>query len=312
MNINEIIEKYRLKFKSIKEELENIEAQVALRQLIMPCNDQEEHYATYNIHEIFSDYAYLVNRIIYHGKNYLLIISDIMDRLIQFGVEINSEIFLNHDIIGYEFESYIAAINKIIEQPVPDTISNNLDKNIKKVFPQSMIQKSNTDGLYWRMNILRNRVVHPDEAKYATMDKYAYKYYGFSAQPLGCKITKDSIEWKCTLFDLDENEFIKEIIKDEILIKNSDKNIIDILFEQKSPKGYGKKEPRLLFYGDKLKRFDYFNSFINFTNTIHKYMSDINHCLMRQNLKGQKEEIKDKKLKYSETEEKSINDVFQL
>jgi hypothetical protein len=41
-------------------------------------------------------------------------------------------------------------------------------------------------------------------------------------------------------------------------------------------------------------------------------MSDINHCLMRQNLKGQKEEIKDKNIKYSETEEKSINDVFQL
>jgi hypothetical protein len=315
MGLNELIKKSRIPFEELGKYSNRLKIQLELRFLPSMENnlkDLEERFAVYDIHRLFDDYSYLINRILYHLDNYIKEIDILFDFVEKLNCQCQISFPENKMNIAFEFESFISSANKILEQPVIMDILSFLTPSLQKEFPSQLIKRENVDGFYWRMNILRNRVVHPDEPKYENRDNYAYRYYGFSSKPLPINITFENIMIQCTLIDLNDNPWIKKIIHDHIIIGKSKENIFDILQKEKSSKGHGKREPRMLFYGNNIKLFDYNRSFLSIAQDILKYIDCTNNILMKQALRGLNNSLIHRKCNVFMAKDICINDFYNL
>lgn len=319
-----IIKKNEAKLNSISEDVNKIERQIEVMQLplqhilLSRLPIGAEIPARHDDRNIWSGYEYLVKRVLYHMKNFIRALKNILSYLDDNKFPENSSVAIPTNIaygVGFEFESLVSAFYKLIEQPTPDQIKSALSSELRRLFPVDLIKKNNADGFYWRLNILRNRIVHPNVPKYSTnAHNSACRYNDFSSRPMMCELKADNIIFQSTLFDLSENDEIKRIIKSEILEKgDNNKNIIDILFPQNSPKGHEKNSPILLLAN--INYFNYFSSYFNLSRDMLHYLDNINHLFIQSLLKKCNDNIYEVTLcTYIDGEERKIqiNDVFKF
>ncbi|MDR2162812.1 MAG: hypothetical protein LBO70_02555 [Clostridiales Family XIII bacterium] len=292
----------------------------------MPDPGREE-LAKHDTFHKFDDFQYLESRVIYHYFNYADACKSALRQIEKMPFDFHNGIsFTIPSNCSYEmafaFEGIVSAFGITMETPVVEEVKRGLSSKIFNDFPRRQIQRDNVDGLYWRINVLRNRAVHFDEPRYHNADSNAQRWLGLSSKPLMAEIKDGKLSLQCTLFDIAENQLIKDMISNEIINKKTyvqgfGGNVIDLLFPEKSPKGYGKKAPNLLMYGDQLKRFDYFRSFWTLSDEMLSYLEKVNHLFMRYALENlsKRADIKEMtghQFQYDNSGSYSIRDVYNL
>ena len=99
----------------------------------------------------------------------------------------------------YYFDSFIAAFSTMIEPEQKEILEKYFDKvQIKNIYPSR-----NEIGLYWQINILRNRVLHFTGRRYDYSDSSCCCYENFSSEIKMIRIdSKGNINIPSTLIDI--------------------------------------------------------------------------------------------------------------
>lgn len=256
ININEII------FKQTK-----IIVFPAMHELTKKCNIEMK--VQYGINEVFNDFLFKEKQIIFFMDKYLTTYYEILKRIDEFK---SNDCFiapnqLNEEMVFY-FDSLIAAISIIIESQQKDELNKYLT-GISESYPSRQ-----QFGLWWQIYMLRNRILHTTSPRYTNDTNYCTRYINFSSKVLSIKISDHNIIMSCTLLDIYKDENIKLAI--EKAINDASINPFDLLFENTSAKGYGKKRPNIAHISNDVY-FDYASSGIKLIDDIQELMDKINH-----------------------------------
>lgn len=128
--------------------------------------------------------------------------------------------------------------------------------------------------------MLRNRILHFTGKRYSYGNKNCSCYQDFSSQIKMIRIDeKGNISISSTLLDIYKDENIKRAI--DIAIKNNQLNPFELLFPNKSAKGYSKKNPFILNISNDIF-FDYSTSSIILLNEIENMFDKINNLFLEK------------------------------
>ena len=179
----------------------------------------------------------------------------------------------SNDEFVFFFDGIIVQFNKMIESDLRIII----EKDFSKYGDLSFYPSKNNDVLWWRINLFRNRISHCDEKRYI---------YGI--EECSCFSTFSS---RCNIIHIDDNYniFANSSLIDINKIENRDqfincaikekKNLMDILFPNKSAKGRHPKEPIVnVVCGDYY--FDYAKDSLLLLDEICNCISQINQIFM--------------------------------
>lgn len=277
-----------------------------LNKLIRETPIGYETRVKYDINDVWDKFVYLENKILFFIDKYLYTFIK--------GINVNKEIMNNcnttissNNILDesiYYFDSFITFFSTLIEPEQKHLLNNYLDSNIiNNIFPNR-----NTIGLYWQIYMLRNRIVHFTSARYDNTTKECIRYYDFSSKIQFINIDNlNEIHVNSTLIDINKCEQARKAIL--IAIKNRNINPFDLLFPNKSAKGYGKKNPFINYISNDIY-FDYIDSGIKLIENIHNLLKILNKLFLDSFMPRDTESEKilnsktsivfyDKKIKYS-------------
>lgn len=247
-----------------------------LNKLIKETPIGYETRVKYDINDVWDKFVYLENKILFFIDKYLYTFIK--------GINVNKEIMNNcnttissNNILDesiYYFDSFITFFSTLIEPEQKHLLNNYLDSNIiNNIFPNR-----NTIGLYWQIYMLRNRIVHFTSARYDNTTKECIRYYDFSSKIQFINIDNlNEIHVNSTLIDINKCEQARKAIL--IAIKNRNINPFDLLFPNKSAKGYGKKNPFINYISNDIY-FDYIDSGIKLIENIHNLLKILNKLFL--------------------------------
>ncbi|MEI3357258.1 MAG: hypothetical protein V8R81_09880 [Clostridia bacterium] len=247
-----------------------------LNKLIRETPIGYETRVKYDINDVWDKFVYLENKILFFIDKYLYTFIK--------GINVNKEIMNNcnttissNNILDesiYYFDSFITFFSTLIEPEQKHLLNNYLDSNIiNNIFPNR-----NTIGLYWQIYMLRNRIVHFTSARYDNTTKECIRYYDFSSKIQFINIDNlNEIHVNSTLIDINKCEQARKAIL--IAIKNRNINPFDLLFPNKSAKGYGKKNPFINYISNDIY-FDYIDSGIKLIENIHNLLKILNKLFL--------------------------------
>ena len=248
----------------------------------------DETRIRYDINNVWDDFVYLENKILFFIDKYL--------NTFLRGININKDIMKNCNIIipsnnileesTYYFDSFITFFSTLIEPEQKNLLNHYLDSNIiNNIFPNR-----NNIGLYWQIYMLRNRIVHFTNGRYDNTTKECIRYYGFSSKIQSININNlNEIHANSTLIDINKCEQAREAVK--MAIENSDINPFDLLFPNKSAKGYGKKNPFINYISNDIY-FDYIDSGTKLIEDIHSLLKTLNKLFLDAFMLGDTESEK--------------------
>lgn len=247
-----------------------------LNKLIRETPIGYETRVKYDINDVWDKFVYLENKILFFIDKYLYtfikginVYKEIMNNC---NTTISSNNILDESI--YYFDSFITFFSTLIEPEQKHLLNNYLDSNIiNNIFPNR-----NTIGLYWQIYMLRNRIVHFTSARYDNTTKECIRYYDFSSKIQFINIDNlNEIHVNSTLIDINKCEQARKAIL--IAIKNRNINPFDLLFPNKSAKGYGKKNPFINYISNDIY-FDYIDSGIKLIENIHNLLKILNKLFL--------------------------------
>lgn len=236
----------------------------------------DETKVRYDINNVWDDFVYLENKILFFINKYLNTFTK--------GININKDIMNNCNITIpsnnildesiYYFDSFITFCSTLIEPEQKNLLNNYLDSNIiNNIFPNR-----NNIGLYWQIYMLRNRIVHFTNARYDNTTKECIRYYSFSSKIQSININHlNEIHVNSTLIDINKCEQARNAVR--IAIKSRDINPFDLLFTNKSAKGYGKKNPFINYISNDIY-FDYIDSGTKLIEDIHNLLKILNKLFL--------------------------------
>ena len=171
----------------------------------------------------------------------------------------------------YNFDAFVLAASALLEGEGVGYMAAYLRKTpIANFYP-----KKHEIGLYWQLNLLRNRIIHHTGGRYEN-GEVCQRYSDFSSKINGIRLKDGNIKLECTQIDVYRSpEVQKEIIR--ILITGDESNVFDCLFPEKSGKGHGKKNPGLLYPGVVLY-FDHVTSGVKFISEIQQFILNMNEA----------------------------------
>ncbi|MBE5820300.1 MAG: hypothetical protein E7310_05775 [Clostridiales bacterium] len=237
---------------------------------------EREVRVRYNIDNVWDNFVYLENKILFYIDKYL---NRFLEGLNRYGnIRNQSNIILPVNTILeeaiYYFDSFTIFFSTLIEPDQKNLLKKYLDSSIlDSVFPNR-----NTISLYWQVYMLRNRIAHFTSNRYDNTNKECIQYYGFSSKIQSISINDvGEIHANSTLIDMYKCEQAQEVVK--LAIDNKGINPFDLLFPNKSPKGYGKKSPFINFINSDIY-FDYIDSGIKLIKDIHNLLGTINKLFL--------------------------------
>lgn len=240
-----------------------------------------EKVVVYDHTSAWESYSFVLRKVLYR-------MNSVSEALISIIDEINSIPFFDGDNIAvpfdrkyeylfYDFEDMIVSFSKAYEGEYIEDIVRCFNKSCKQEFDNNRPRRDDINGLFWKINLLRNRVAHSTGGRYLNKDGRASRFTDFLSQAKMITIKNDSIEMECSLIDIDKNPEIKRIIKEFLIDKKYGEgycynNIFDLIFPEKSPKGHNKKSPNVVL--PVIGRFDYYTSFITLSKQMLDYLDN--------------------------------------
>lgn len=249
MNLEELLDKIKFQIDYV----DKVDKQINILKIIKFKKYEqqtEEEVVTYDANELFDDFSFKINQATFFLKRYLEIFDEIL---------LSTELFKQNNIsicpdvryeqMVYYFDAFISSISSIVEAEQKAILLKYLNsKNIEKIYPNR-----NKFGLWWQIYMLRNRILHTTEERFDGNKEICSRYIEFSPKLRIVAIKENKISFLSTLLDIYKDENVKKEI--EKSIKNHD-NPFDNLFNYKSAKGKGKKNPRVLYIDNDIY-FDY-------------------------------------------------------
>ena len=183
------------------------------------------------------------------------------------------------DEMTYYFDSIVASFSVLIEPEQKDLLQKYLSKDeIKKIYPNRK-----QFGLYWQIYMLRNRILHFTEQRYASDINMCSCYQNFSSKINVVNIDgAGNIHLLSTLLDIYKDNNIEKSIN--IAIKNREINPFDLLFPNKTAKGHSKNKPFILHISNDIF-FDYATSAIHLLKEIENLLNSINQLFFNEFIK---------------------------
>jgi len=173
----------------------------------------KEHLVKFDITELVKRHVFYAKRVHYHAKNFIFHLESIKLPAIK----VDELTFLTVDLhpLSYEFDSLLAALGSFTEQQFYSNIPKALSRDSGKELASLMPSKNDPNGFWWRMNVLRNRTVHPDSPMYNSSGN---KFSEFSSSAHCVKIQPGKpIEIPVHLIDTKYSPIAAEIIGSKIL-----------------------------------------------------------------------------------------------
>ena len=248
------------------------------------CNIGVEELATYRLKDAWEKYSVLIDKVLFRMNgtiDTLVHLLDKLDRNVR-GNTSEGKIFIpipgDCYVLFYDFEAMIIAFNRLYEEELVRDLERyfNSSEN-KRIFRNNIPKKTDIEGLYWRIYLLRNRMAHSTGGRYRNNEFETKRFIDFSSVARMITICDGVPKIECNLIDLEKNPEIKNYIERIVINnKNSVNNVFNMLFSEQSPKGKGKDAPHLII--PNFKPFDYCDSLFSLSNQILDFISD--ECLV--------------------------------
>ena len=234
-----------------------------------------EYRATYDLPDLLEEYSWKTNKCHYFLGKYI----DAMLQELAFheehmeGISDSDDVFIAKtpilDEAVYNFDAFVLSASALMEGESVGYMEAFLRKTpIVQYYP-----KREEIGLYWQLNLLRNRIVHHTGGRFDN-GEICQRFSDFSSRINGIRLKNNHIQLECTQIDVYRStEVQKEIIR--ILLTGDDSNVFDCLFPDKSGKGRGKKNPGILHPGVVLY-FDHASSGVRFISEIQQFLLNMN------------------------------------
>lgn len=236
-----------------------------------------EYRANYDLPELLEEYSWKANKCHYFLGKY---IDGVLHELAFHEQYIGSSPDSDNIFIGktavldeaiYNFDAFVLAASALLEGEGVGYMEAFLRKTpIAKYYP-----KRKEIGLYWQLNLLRNRIVHHTGGRYDN-GEVCQRFFDFSSRINGIRLKDNHIQLECTQIDVYRSpEVQKEIAR--ILLTGDESNVFDCLFPDKVGKGHGKKNPGMLYPGVVLY-FDHASSGVRFVSEIQQFLLNMNEA----------------------------------
>lgn len=226
-------------------------------------------------------YSFILRKVLYRMRCVLEALISIIDDVKNIKLIDDGDVFVpvypQYEPLFYDFEDMLVSFLKAYEGEYIEDVIRCFNKSCKDEFNNNLPRRNDVDGLFWKINILRNRVAHSTGGRYLNKDSKASRFTDFSSQAKMIRVNSESIAMECSLVDIDKNPEIKQVIKDVLIEKKcgegcSYNNIFDLLFPDRSPKGHNKKHPNMVL--PIIGCFNYFSSFISLSNQMLDYIDN--------------------------------------
>lgn len=279
-----------MKYKELKNQIDKIQIKtikicqqtnimfIPLTNKMFIENGTEEVKVQYGIDHVINEFLYKENKTLFFIGQLLKCYMKIL--------ESQSEMFLKNSIsfppnkyyceLTYYFDSLVASFSTIIENDQKEILEKFFDKEkINSIFPTR-----NKIGLYWQINMLRNRILHYTSRRYEYANKHCSCYENFSSEIKIINIDKNgNISIPSTLIDIYSDKTIEGAINKSI--KDGTTNPFDNLFPNKRPKGYSKKKPFVYHISNNIF-FDYTDSLLSLLNEIEDFFDKNNNVFIKE------------------------------
>lgn len=231
----------------------------------------------YGINEVWNDFMFKENKILFFLDKYLETFDNVLRKYCKKFEEDNIS-FPPIDLLDemvYYFDALISSAAVIIEANQKEALLKYLkSEKLNDIYPTR-----EKFGLWWQINMLRNRILHNTEARYDSTKESCSRYIDFSSKVLMIRKNNGNYEINSTLLDIYKDINIKKAI--EMAIADRKINPFDLLFPNKSAKGKGKKSPNVLYISNDVY-FDYATSGVQLVNDIQDLLDKINHEFIRK------------------------------
>ncbi|MCT7405876.1 hypothetical protein [Aliarcobacter cryaerophilus] len=179
----------------------------------------KEYQVEDNINNSIARFKYYSNRWIYHANLFIEAINKEIKGLENIIPPSNQDCDIStppsNQNAAYEFDAFLSAIGTILENNIKEDFLQKLSSKNKNKFENFWNINQKANGIFWRINVLRNRVVHSDNEVF-TFE--GLKFIEFSSEILNIRITNFSnIEFQSHLIDIKNNINLYDIINNEII-----------------------------------------------------------------------------------------------
>ena len=271
------LEKYLNELDKIDSIVQKIYKQVDLinYKIVSSYPINEEMIVRYDKNEYWKELNSLELRILYFCNNYIenirkgLKINDFEDKR---DIYCSSNSYINNAI--YNFDSFIIFSYSLFE--------GDQKQKIYRYLPKDKLNKFYPDRkdilLYWRLKVLRDRIVHNDIGRFDNSNDDSRKYQEFSSNVNVINIdTNGNIHMYTTLLDIKKSIYAQKMC--EKAIEDRNLNYFDLLFPDKSAKGKRKNNPVIIrIFNDIF--FDHIDSTIEIFNKILYIMEELNNLFV--------------------------------
>ena len=263
----------------LREEIENIIAAIFETKKEHNIRYSAEHIVEYDIFSVWADYLYFLRGVLNRWDDCISllkkILSDVSNMISeQGGSTAKVTLFCDSlDKYSYRFEDFIVSFARLGESPMQNEIERHLSNALKKRLQANQYNKNDIEGLFWKINVLRNRAAHASEGAYTQYNGLSARWMSFSSKIQGVRYDEGHFIMNTMLIDLSKSAYIKNLIQKELIDGNSDKSVMELLFTQNSPKGHGKNKPQVLF-PDGFPFFDLNEGFLLLSVDILKYIKN--------------------------------------
>lgn len=279
-------------------------------KIVRESNIDEEKVCRYQITNVWDDISYKEGKVLFFIDKYINTMLTALEIYKDLLNQKNTFIPANNifEEATYYFDAMIASFSTLIEGEQKNILLKYFDANsINKIFPSR-----EKVGLYWQVNLIRNRILHFDNGRYSNEDKECRRFYDFSSKiNIISTDNSNNISAICNLIDSEKSD-IEAAIKIAI---NSKRKLFDILFPETAAKGYKRKNPAILII-DRKFCFDHISSSISLITNIQNFLGNINHLFLYKIIEGDNiEELKNSKVHVcfnSQEYEYSLKDVFKI
>ena len=273
--MNDACENQRKIINKLIYQIENLNCNYIIQQT----GDGKEHLVRYDISEAWKDYLFVLNGILYRWDNCFGLLLQIKDEIKKLSKSFSEDMIMCNwptcDKLSYEFENLIVSFNKINENPMIMNLSQVMSPYDSKKLKDNCYKDDSLKGLFWKINLLRNRSAHSTPGYYSDESNEAQRYMSISSRVFNIEIKEGKLYLKTTLINLDKNEYVRKIIQDVKIDKkfgkkNSQKPIMDLIFS-KGPKEKNMKNHNMSFISN-LGFFDLNEDFIILSLQMFNYI----------------------------------------
>ena len=230
-----------------------------------------ETRAKYSVKDVWETYSFYIRKVLYRMNDVIISLKYVLNLLNKIPPVSNTDAKISFPLgedcysLFYDFEDLMISFTRLYDKDYISDIVNYLSKSGASEFRSYLPDVNDVNGLYWKVNLLRNRSAHPGFGFYNSDETYESneRFIDLSSKAWGLVDDKGNISIESMLIDLDKNPIIKRIISDEI--KNNRRvNLNKLLF----PKKYSLEKGDTFLQFPVFGKFDYCDSLFPLLNSM--------------------------------------------